>query len=169
MSALKSFPKISIKWRFAACVVLLSVTAAFSFRPSLEGQGAPETSAKEGNCSGLHAGIRAEFVPLNPPYTTPAYVMVIRVLLNDGDTPADTAPGSWKVVIDGKQLDDLNIGNGLGPVGGYGTLNPGDTYQLRADLPVSRYFPEAREYKVSWRGKAFQSPTITVKIPVNLK
>jgi len=31
-------------------------------------------------------------------------------------------------------------------------------------LPISEYFPSNGQYKVSWKGAAFQSPTITVTI-----
>jgi hypothetical protein len=46
------------------------------------------------------------------------------------------------------------------PTGGYGTLAPGATFNFGKALHVANYFPERREYTVSWKGKNFQSPTI---------
>jgi hypothetical protein len=59
---------------------------------------------------------------------------------------------------------DWIFGNGPGPVGGYGILQPGESYVFGKGLSLSKYFPDEREYKVYWKGKSFQSSTITVKI-----
>jgi len=119
------------------------------------------------NCRGLHAGIRAEFVRRDPSYTQTPFVMVSFVLLNDGDTPAEALTGSWKLVIDGKELRDSGMifENGPQPVDGWRTLNPGETAEFSKELEAIRYFPDARDYKVSWHGTGFQSPTVTVKMP----
>ncbi len=119
---------------------------------------AGQESKPRSTCAGLHAGITAEFAP---GYTEPS-VMVAFVLLNDAETSGNAAPGSWKLVIDGKELEDSGFlfGNGPMPTGGYGTLAPGATFNFSKALPVAKYFPEKREYTVSWRGKDFQSPTI---------
>jgi hypothetical protein len=92
--------------------------------------------------------------------------MLTFILLNDSDAPLNAVEGGWRIVIDGKELKDSDFifGNGPGPVGGYGILKPGESYELGKGLELSRYFPEEREYKVSWRGKGFQSSTITVRV-----
>jgi hypothetical protein len=91
--------------------------------------------------------------------------MVTFVLLNDADRPIETLAESWKLAIDGTELKEGWIfGNGPGPVGGWGTLQPGETLQFGKALPLSKYFPEEREYKIAWKGKAFQSPTKTIRI-----
>ena len=95
--------------------------------------------------------------------------MVSLILLNDSDTPQDATPGLWKLVVDGKELDDSAVifGNGPVPTGGWKTLNPGEAAELRKDLEADRYFAAARDYKLSWKGEGFQSPTITVTVPTS--
>jgi hypothetical protein len=118
------------------------------------------------SCSGLHAAIRGELVRRDPPYTEPPFVTLTFILLNDSDASINAAEGGWQIVIDGKELKDSGFifGNGPGPVGGYGALKPGESYELGKGLELSRYFPAEREYKVSWKGKGFQSSTITVRV-----
>ena len=117
-------------------------------------------------CNGLHAAIGAEVVRRDPLATQSPYVMLTFVLLNDSDAPINTAEESWQIVIDGKELkeSDIIFGNGLRPVGGWGVLKPGQSFQFGKGLGLSNYFPEEREYKVSWKGKGFQSSTIIVRI-----
>ena len=121
---------------------------------------------REENCGGLHAAIRAELVRRDPPYTQPPFVMLSFILLNDSEVPINAVEGGWRIVIDGKELKDSDFifGNGPHPTGGYGTLKPGESYELGKGLELSRYFPEEREYKVSWKGKRFQSSTITISV-----
>jgi hypothetical protein len=117
-------------------------------------------------CGGLHAAISGEVVRRDPLATQSPYVMLTFVLLNDSDAPINTVEESWQIVIEGKELkeSDIIFGNGLRPVGGWGLLKPGESYQFGNGLALSNYFPEEREYKVSWKGKGFQSSTIVVKI-----
>jgi hypothetical protein len=117
------------------------------------------------NCAGLHAGITAQ---LTQGYNEPS-VMVTFLLLNDSETAKSTAPESWELVIDGKELEDSGyiFGNGPAPTGGYGKLAPGATFNFGKALPVLKYFPEPREYGISWKSRYFQSPTVIVKIPVS--
>jgi hypothetical protein len=46
--------------------------------------------------------------------------------------------------------------------GGYGTLAGGATFDFGKALSIAKYFPETREYRISWKGRHFQSPTVTV-------
>jgi hypothetical protein len=71
-----------------------------------------------------------------------------------------------QIVIDGKEVEesDFIFGNGPQPPGGYGILQPGESYEFGKGLEVGKYFPDAREYKVSWRGYGFQSSTIAVRV-----
>jgi len=114
-------------------------------------------------CVGLHAGITAE---LTKGYSEPS-VMVAFVLLNDATTDRGTAPESWKLMIDGHELDDSGMifGNGPSPSEGYGTLRSGAMFQFGKALPISKYFPEHKEYRISWKSRYFQSPTVKVKVP----
>jgi hypothetical protein len=116
-------------------------------------------------CTGLHAGIRAQIIP---PYTETSSVMLSFVLLNDSETPREVEAGSWRIVVNGHELNDLDtqqiFGNGPMPVGGYRVLKPGETYEFGKALSISQYFLPNGEHRVSWKGAAFQSPTITVTI-----
>jgi hypothetical protein len=124
-----------------------------------------QESKSQGNCLGLHAGMTAQ---LTQGYSDPS-VMVLFHLLNDSETAQNTAPESWQIVIDGKELKDSDwiFGNGPEPVGGYGTLAAGATFDFGKALPIAKYFPETREHRISWKGMYFQSPTVTVTIPTS--
>ena len=91
------------------------------------------------------------------------------VLLNDSEKPVDVEAGSWRIVVNGNELDDMDtqqiFGNGPMPEGGWRVLKPGETYQFGKALSIEKYFPVIGQYKVSWRAAAFQSPTISVTIP----
>jgi hypothetical protein len=156
----------NLKPHLALSLLLMIVS---SLHPIIAGQTASQIGAADRPCVGLHAGIRVEFVRRNPPFTQPAYVMVSFVLLNDDDKPLDASEASWKLTIDGRELDDSGMifGNGLGPVGGWKTLNAGATAEFSKGLDAEKYFPESRAYKLSWKGRGFQSPTIEVTVPID--
>jgi hypothetical protein len=140
------------------CPVLLTAVVA--------AQTATQKTPSKGdllNCHGLHVGLRAQIIP---PYTETPSVMLTFVLLNDSDTPLDVESGSWRIVINGSELNDSGMifGNGPGPVAGYKVLKPGETYEFGKALPIAEYFLPNGQYKVSWKGAAFQSPGITVTI-----
>jgi hypothetical protein len=86
-------------------------------------------------------------------------------LMNDSDGPLDSSLKTWKLIIDDKEIKDSDMlfGNGFQPTGGYGTVPSGTTFRFSKGLPLARYFPEARDYKVYWVSGAFKSNTITVK------
>jgi hypothetical protein len=86
--------------------------------------------------------------------------------LNDGETTVNSAGEGWKIVVDGKEISDSDFifGNGPGPIGGWNTLKPGEWFDFGKSLDIGKYFTEEREYRVSWKGARFQSPTITVKV-----
>jgi hypothetical protein len=147
----------ALRMRSVGMVVLFLFCAAVIAQPANE----PNIS-----CSGLHAGIAVQVVARKPPNTQPSFVMVSFVLLNDGGSPANSSPGSWTLVLDGKELDDSGMifGNGPMPAGGYGTLGPGESYSFGKGLDLSRYFPKPGDYSMGWKGKEFQSPTIRVTV-----
>lgn len=122
------------------------------------------------NCSGLHAGIRAQWVPQNPPLTEPAHVQLVFILLNDAEFSIDSSPASWTLVIDGKEVGDSGqfFGNGPMPVGGHGKLNSGGSYDFGKAFPADRYLPGVGEHKISWKGRGFQSPTITFSTAIGI-
>ena len=137
--------------------VLATVLVA-TLIPSIAAQ-----SKLEQTCRGLHAAIRGE---LSPPYAHPPFVQLTFVLMNDSENPINAVEEGWKLVIDGKELKDSDfiICCGPRPAGGWGTLQPGESYEFGVAMERSKYFPEAREYQVYWKGKGFQSSTIIVNV-----
>ncbi len=118
-------------------------------------------SAASRNCLGLHAGIHAEIVG---PYTETPSVLLSFTLLNDSENSVEVEASSWKILVNGHELRDMLLGNGPTPTGGYGVLKAGDKYEFGMELPIVKYFLPNGDYKVSWKGAAFQSPTITIPI-----
>ncbi len=114
---------------------------------------------------GLHAGIHADFVPMTPAFTDPPVVHLSFLLVNDSDSTIDVAPQYWRTLIGGKEISDPTQGNGPAPTGGWVPLGPGQNHQLGARLNVFQYFPHPGEYRITWKGRNFQSPTISITIP----
>ena len=145
-------------------VILYSLLLAAVVVTETTAQKPPEKGgAFAKTCPGLHAGIRAQIIP--PSTDTPS-VMLLFVLMNDSETPLDVEAGSWRIVLNGKELNDSGnlFGNGPMPVGGYRVLKPGEFYEFGKALPIAEYFLPNGQYQVSWKGAAFQSPTIAVTI-----
>jgi hypothetical protein len=149
-------------------IMLLRITAVTCLALVARQVTGGQESKCQRNCTGLHAGITAQLMQLTQGYSEPS-VMVSFHLLNDSECAQSTAPESWKIVIDGKELSDSDwvFVNGPGPVGGYGMLAAGATFDFGKALPIAKYFAEAREYRISWRGSYFRSPTVTVRIPIS--
>jgi hypothetical protein len=149
--------------RSVVAVVYLLLLAAVVVAQTAPQKTLEKGSALAKNCPGLHAGIRAQIIP---PNTETPSVMLSFILLNDSETPVDVEAGSWRIVVNGSELNDsgMILGNGPMPVGGYQVLKPGETYEFGKVLPIAEYFLPDGQYKVSWKGAAFQSPTIIVTI-----
>src|ERR1700683_2281694 len=93
--------------RLAKGIVLFTMLAAVSLIPTALAQETPAGNVMPGEkCGGLHAGIRAELIRRDPPYTQPPFVMLNFILLNDGEAPINSTAGAWKMSIDGKELSD---------------------------------------------------------------
>jgi hypothetical protein len=86
-------------------------------------------------------------------------------LMNDSNETLDSGPDTWILFIDGKEIDDSSnlFLNGGAPTGGYKKVQSGFTYEFGKALPLSRYFPENREYKVYWKASGFQSNIAIVR------
>jgi hypothetical protein len=80
--------------------------------------------------------------------------------------PLNSVDGGWTIVVDGKELADSGyiFGNGPGPVGGFGILNPGESYEFGKGLPVGTYFPQPGEHTISWKSAHFQSSSVKITI-----
>ena len=143
--------------RSVGIVVLFLVCIAVAATPANE---------PNGGCAGLHAGIVVQLVASKPPSTQLPFVMVSLVLLNDDASAVDSAPGSWTLVVNGKELEDSGMifGNGPMPTGGYGKLDPGESYSFGKGLDLNRYFSVPGDYSIAWKGKGFQSPTLKVTV-----
>lgn len=144
--------------RLSGKMLVAAVVLAATLIPPLAARNEPEK-----NGGSLHAAIRAELVRRDPPYTQPPFVMVTFILLNDGESPVNATEEVWKLFIDGKEQEGA-FNSGPQPIGGYGTLNPGEYYEFGVGLELSRFFPQERDYKMYWKGKGFRSSTITVKV-----
>ena len=133
-----------------ATIIALSVPVAAQCRPA-----------------GLHAGITAQVISIMREYTENPRVQLSFVLLNDSDSTLDVHEGSWKIVVNGDELADSGMifGNGPMPQTGWTRLRPGEHYEFGKGLPLPEYFPHGGEYRISWKGDQFQSPTVIVKIP----
>jgi len=142
--------------RFICTVALVAASFCFARAPLIKAQ-----------CAGLHAGITAQLVSLTPGYSDPEHVLLAFLIVNDSDSVRNVSAGSWKLIVNGVELPDSDMlfGNGIGPVGGWNELNPGENYQFSKALPVGTYFKKPGEYRISWKAEGFQSPTITIRIP----
>jgi archaellum component FlaG (FlaF/FlaG flagellin family) len=89
-------------------------------------------------------------------------------LVNDGAKTAATDLDSWRIIVNGKQMNERNtslmFGNGSRMED---TLPPGGHAQVARAMGV--YFKEPGTYKVSWKGKTFASPEITFRVLPNKK
>jgi hypothetical protein len=79
----------------AAIVYLLFLAAVVVAQPATLKK-TKRGSALPKNCSGLHAGIRAQII--SPNTETPS-VMLSFLLLNDSATPVDVEARSWRIVV----------------------------------------------------------------------
>jgi archaellum component FlaG (FlaF/FlaG flagellin family) len=84
-------------------------------------------------------------------------------LVNDGDKTAATDVDSWRIIVNGKQMSERNtslmFGNGSRMED---TLPPGGHSQVAKAMGV--YFKNPGTYKVSWKGKTFESSEITFRV-----
>ena len=84
--------------------------------------------------------------------------------MNDSNETLKSVVSTWKLVIDGQELKDsgMMFGNGPQPIGGYGTVPSGTTFEFGKSLLLLNYFAEDRDYKVYWKSEAFRSNTVLV-------
>lgn len=154
--------------RLRVTICAMAMMVAVCVMPMVAGQSKPTLRVKMGKgCGGLHAGIRADWVPQRPHVPGGPYVSLDFLLVNDGDVPVNSVEGGWKIVIDGRELRDSDFifGNGPEPVRGWGILKPGDWYEFGKAMSISKYFTKPGEYTVSWRGGLFQSPAVRITVP----
>lgn len=92
-------------------------------------------------------------------------------LVNDSNEVARTDANSWKIVINGEELADSDFifGNGPGPTGGWGTLQPGASFIFGKALPMAKYFSKPGIYEVTWKGSQFAARPVLVRVLPHLK
>jgi hypothetical protein len=86
-------------------------------------------------------------------------------LVNDGTKTVETGTSESFLVVNGTPLRShewwMAINNGLRD-GGWERLPPGESTGVH--LSVEKFFQEPGVYRVSWRGKNFQSPEIVFRV-----
>jgi hypothetical protein len=135
----------------ATVLVLLSALAPTTIKP----QTSPAPNST--NASSLQASITAS------PLTDGSYGIEFR-LKNETQKEVACEPETWQLIIDGKVYANSGMlfSNGPAPPGGYATLKPEGEFVFGKGLLLSEFFPEDRDYKVSWLGAGFESNTVIV-------
>ena len=84
-------------------------------------------------------------------------------LVNDGIKPIDPKIESSKIIINGEELENSGIILGNGPRDArWNALPPGDTLEFAYALEDS--FKKPGIYRVSWKGKNFETSTIVFRV-----
>jgi hypothetical protein len=84
-------------------------------------------------------------------------------LVNDGDTAIEPKMAESSIVINGKELADSGLILGHGSKDSrYKSLPPRAHLQFSSAL--GDQFNKPGVYRVSWKGKGFQSPEITIRV-----
>ena len=98
-------------------------------------------------------------------YVDPPLISIGFHLQNTVEAEIDCKPDTWELVINGSPYAYSNMlfGNGLGPVGGFGELEAGGSFDFGKGLDYARFFPEDKDYRVLWRAADFQSNTLTIR------
>ena len=91
-------------------------------------------------------------------------------LTNATQEDVDTKPGSWRIIVDSipfsvplRKTGVVHC-DGPGPIGGWGTLHPAQSYEFGRTFDLSDYVRNPGTYVFRWKGDGFHSPWITVKI-----
>ncbi len=88
---------------------------------------------------------------------------------NDGDAVIDPEIESSQLIINGKEFKDWKLVIGNGPRTGEWKALPAGRY-VQFGYAVGSYFNEPGVYRVSWKGKHFESPEIVFRVmPKNVK
>jgi hypothetical protein len=84
-------------------------------------------------------------------------------LVNDGDKAVDPEIESSQLFVNGKELKDWSFIIGNGPRDDrWKALPPGD--HLSFGYALGKHFEKPGAYRVSWKGKNFESPEIVFRV-----
>jgi len=124
------------------------------------------TANKAGTTDQPKAGSLWAVLSVNHPLFKAGQTKDLRIeftLVNDGDGVTDPKISESRIVINGKELADSGLILGSGPNDArFKALSPGDSLQF--SLLLGDEFKEPGTYRVSWKGRGFQSPEIVLRI-----
>lgn len=91
-------------------------------------------------------------------------VQIAFTVVNDGIMAADPELNASQLLVNGTVIDRWpnQIAFGIGPAKNRDSIPPGDLTMINMDL--TSYFPKPGLYKVKWKGKAFQSNELILRV-----
>ncbi|HJZ54035.1 MAG TPA: RNA polymerase sigma factor [Gemmataceae bacterium] len=95
--------------------------------------------------------------------TGPGLFQIQFTVVNDGDAVIDPEIESSQLIINGKEFKDWKLVIGNGPRTGEWKALPAGRY-VQFGYALGSYFNEPGVYKVSWKGKHFESPEIVFRV-----
>ena len=95
--------------------------------------------------------------------TAPGLFQIQFTVANDGDAVVDPEIESSQLIVNGKEFKHWNLVIGNGPRTGEWKALPAGRY-VRFGYAMGSYFNEPGVYKVSWKGKHFESPEIVFRV-----
>ena len=83
---------------------------------------------------------------------------------NVSDKPQNVQAETWIVLIDGREFagSGTMFFNSPGPVDGFTVLAPHTSYEFVRGLQLPIDLPQARDYRIQWKSKAFLSNEVVV-------
>jgi hypothetical protein len=90
-------------------------------------------------------------------------LMIHFTLVNDGTDSVGPKVGSWRLVVNGEELEDSNFIFANGPRDARWTELPAGE-SLRFGYALEKYFSEPGVYRVSWRGEGFETLPIEFRV-----
>jgi hypothetical protein len=85
-------------------------------------------------------------------------------LVNDGEQAVDPGIERSRLLVNGKEVEDLPFLGGEGPRDKRFLALPAGDYVRFTYALKKRYFPEPGVYEVSWKGKDFQAPEVLLRV-----
>ena len=151
--------------RTAALFILVLLVDSFCTTASVAQALLAEGRHSARSCSGIRLNASSE--QSNSQQSVATIVLRVR---NEGFGVCGVTQASWKLIIDGKEINDFQLtmmfGNGPGPVGGTANLHHAETFGLAftPTIHLFRYlFPERRKYQFAIKDKNFATNTVNIE------